>query len=387
MNRRAILVCITLIILMPVSGCENFVEPNQLAFIIGSAIDHVDNGGIEVSHQIVIPSQISGSVMGASPSDSESFVVISAEGKDIFEANQKIRRKMSRKLMENHRILIAISEEYFEKNDVSKLFDKLNRDPANNLRDISIMIKGGRAKDFLMQEHPMEHLSSIAAGKEMRINGMRNFSSKQLVIDILSEGNRPLVPVFKIEEEKINSKETMQIALFSGFAILDKDLKVKGILDEEEGSEVAWMAGKETFQGVTIPWKDGNGTLSFRFTRLKRQIRSVSGDNPNRIVLSVKAQAYLLENTTTLDMYEVDNIVEVQKYLNEQIQKELQQSVDKVQEFGPDVFGIGEHLHREFPYWWKSQKENWDETFMETDVNVKANIRLRSLGTSGKRFK
>ncbi|MGM0837227.1 MAG: Ger(x)C family spore germination protein [Bacillota bacterium] len=387
MNRRAILACISLIILMSSAGCENFVEPNQLAFIIGSAIDHDDNGDIEVSHQIVIPSQISGNVMGGNSSDSESFVVISAKGKDIFEANQKIRKKMSRKLLENHRILIAISEEYFEKNDVSKLFDKLNRDPANNLRDISVMIKGGNAKDFLMHEHPMEHLSSIAAEKEMRINGMKNFSSKQLVIDILSEGSRPLLPVFQIEERIINSNKKKQIALFSGFAILDKDHKVKGILDEDEGSEVAWMAGKGTFQGITIPWKEGNGTLSFRFTRLKRQIHSVSGHDPNRVVLSVTAQAYLLENTTPLDLYEVDNVVEVQKYLNKQLQKELQQTMDKVQELGPDVFGIGEHLHRKHPYWWKSQKNDWDEKFMETDVNVKANIRLRSLGTSGKRFK
>jgi spore germination protein KC len=386
MNRRAVLTYITLIILISSSGCSDFVEPNQLAFIIGTAIDHDDNG-IEISHQIVIPSQISGNSKGGSSSDSENFLVISAKGKDISEANQKIQKRMSRRLMENHRILIAISEEYFEKHDVSKLFDKLNRDPANNLRDISIMIQGSRAKDFLMNEHPMEHLSSIAAGKEMNLNGLRDFSSRQLVIDHLSDGIRPLVPVFKIKESSVNSKETKEIPVLSGFAILDKKLKVKGTLDDVEGSEAAWMAGKKSFPGITIPWKDGNGTLSFKLTRVKRQIHSNSDDDHNSIVLSVKAQAYLLENTTSLDLFDVDNIIEVQKYLNEQIEKELQKTVDKVQEWGPDIFGIGEHLHRHYPYWWKSQKDDWGENFMEVDVNVKANIQLRSLGMGGKRLK
>lgn len=387
MNRHAILACITLLILMLSSGCANFVEPNQLAFIIGTAIDHNDKGGIEVSHQIVIPSQITGNVKGGSSSGTESFLVISAIGKDIFEANQKIQRKMSRRLMQNHRILIAISEEYFEQHDVNKLFDKLNRDPANNLRDITIMIEGGSAKEFLMNEHPLEHLSSIAVGKELDINGMKDFSARQLIINNLSEGSRPLIPVFKIKESKVTSTETKQIAEFSGFAILDKNLKVKGILDEVEGSEAAWMAGKETLQGVTIPWGKGKGTLSFRFTRLKRQIHSVGDDNHNRIVLSVKAQAYLLENTTSLDIYEVENIIEIQKYLNEQLQKELQQTVDKVQEWGLDVFGIGDHLHRKYPYWWKSQKDDWEENFKAIDVNVKADIQLRSLGVGDRGLK
>ncbi|WP_179289056.1 Ger(x)C family spore germination protein [Bacillus sp. 7894-2] len=386
MKRRVIFTLITLTFLLSSSGCENFIEPNQLAFVIGTALDHDDSGGIEVSHQIVIPSQISGNEGGASSGSSESFIVLSAKGKDIFEANQKIQRKMSRRLLENHRILIALSEELFEKHDVSQLFDKLNRDPANNLRDITIMIKGGSAKDFLMQGHPMDHLSSIAAGKEMKLNKMSKFTSKQLAIDILSDGYRPLIPVFNVEEIQVSSNKKQSIGLLSGFAIMNKDLKVSGILDDVEGSEAAWMAGKRTFQGITIPWKDGKGTLSFRFTRLKRQIRSVKGEDPDHIILSVKAQAYLLENTTSLDLYEVENIVEVQKYLNDQVQKELQKTVAKVQEFGPDVFGIGEHLHREFPYWWRSQKEHWDETFKETDITVQAKIRIRSLGTSGQRF-
>ncbi|QGQ97610.1 Ger(x)C family spore germination protein [Paenibacillus psychroresistens] len=387
MIRFIFITSVSLIVIMSSFGCTDFVEPNQLAFVIGSAIDDAGDGEIEVSHQIVIPSKLNSPAKGGGSSESESFVVISAKGKDIFQASQNIQRKMSRRLMLNHRILIAISEEYFKKNDVSKLFDKLNRDPANNLRDISILIKGGSAKEFLMLKHPLEHLSSIAAGKELQLNGMRSFSSRQLAIEYLSEGIRPLIPVLQIGNSKPNNKEMLPIAVFSGFAVLNKKLKVRGFLDNVEGTRAAWMSGKGTLQGVTIPWKDGNGTLSFRFTHLQRRVQSVRGKDPTHIVLSVKAQAYLLENTTSLDMSDVDNMINVQKYLNEQMQKELQLTMDKVQHWGPDVFGIGEHLHRKYPYWWKLQKDDWDEKFKKTDVSIKANILLRSIGTSGERLK
>lgn len=387
MIRVVIQTCASLILILFSSGCTDFIEPNQLAFVMGTAIDHAENGAIEVSLQIVIPSQMNGPSKGGGSGDSDSFLVMSAKGKSVLEATQKIQREMSRRLLTSHRIMIAISEEYFNKNDVNKLFDKLGRDPANNQRDITLMIRGGSAKEFLMIKHPLEHLSSMAAGKELHINGMKSFSTRQFIIDSISEENRSLVPILQIKNYKVSSKKKDPMAVLSGYAVLNKKLKIGGILDDIEGSEAAWMSGKKSLQGVTIPWKDGNGNLSFRFTHLERQIQSVSDNDPRRIVLTVKAQAYLLENTTTLDMSEVDNMIEVQKYLNEQVKKKLQLTLDKVQQWGPDVFGIGAHLHRKYPYWWKSQKDDWDENFKKIDVTVQANIQLRSIGVTGGQLK
>ncbi|MDQ0897485.1 Ger(x)C family spore germination protein [Paenibacillus sp. V4I7] len=385
MIRLVLLISVSFILILTTSGCMDIVEPNQLAFVLGSAIDHADNGEIEVSYQIVTPTQKTGPFKESS-GNSESFFVISAKGRNVFEATQKIQKKLSRRLLTSHRILIAISENYFNKNDVSKLFDKLNRDPANNQRDIIVMVKGS-AKEFLMIGHPMEHLSSIGAGKELQINGMNSFSTRQFIIDSVTEGIRPLVPTIQIENKKLSIKGATPIAGISSYAVLNNKLKIEGFLNNMEGSGAVWMAGKGTFQGITIPWEDGKGTLSFRFTHLGRQIHSESRNNPEQIKLTVKAQAYLLENTTSLDMSEVDNMIEVQKYVNEEVQKELQATMDKVQQWGSDIFGIGEHLHRKYPYWWKLQRDDWDEKFKKIDVTVKADIQLMSNGTSGAQLK
>jgi spore germination protein KC len=381
MIRIVLQTCVSLFLILLLTSCTDFVEPNQLAFVMGTAIDHAENGDIEVSHQIAIPSKMNTFKSGSG--DSDGFLVMSAKGKDVFEATQKIQREMSRRLMTSHRILIAISEEFFNKDDVSKLFDKLGRDPANNQRDVTIMIKGNNAKEFLLIKHPMENLSSIAAGKELHINGMKYFSTRQFIIDSVTDEISSLIPILQIKNVKVNTKKAAPLAVLSGYAVLNKKLKVDGELDDFEGTDVAWLSGKGSAQGVTFPWKEGNGILSFRLTHLARHIQSVGDHDPRQIVITVKAQAYLLENTTSLDMSEVNNMIEVEKYLNEQIQSKLQLALGKVQQWGPDVFGIGAYLHRKYPYWWKSQKDDWDENFKKVEATVQANIHIRSVGVLG----
>jgi spore germination protein KC len=382
MIRLLLLICISVLIVSSTSGCTDFVEPNQLAFVMGSAIDHAANGEIEVSHQIVIPAQL----RPGNESNSEHFLIISATGKNVFEANQEIQRKLSRRLMMSHRILVAISESFIDNHDLSTLFDKLGRDPANNMRDLILIVRKSSGKDFLKLKHPIEALSTIAAEKELKMNGLRNFSTRQLVIDSPLKGIRPILPFLQIENMDLGRKEDT-IAVLSGFAVLNNELKVKGFLNNIEGRSTVWMAGKGMFGGLTVPWKSDKGTLSFRLTHLERHIHNSSSQDPKHVVLTVKAQAYLLENTTSLDMSDVNNMIAVQKYLNDYCQKNMQITLNKVQHWGTDVFGIGEHLHRNYPAWWKSQQSDWDENFKNIDVEVRTNIELKSIGTIGAEIK
>lgn len=147
------------------------------------------------------------------------------------------------------------------------------------------------------------------------------------------------------------------------------------------------MSGKDGVQMLTVPWKDGKGKLSFRLTHLNRQMKSASSPAPKQVVITARAQAYLLENTTQLDMSEVGNMLEVQKYLNEKVSEELQLTFNKVQSWGSDVFSIGAYLHRKYPIWWRSNKEDWDENFKQIDVAIQAKIQLRSIGATGGQIK
>lgn len=382
MKGRSIGIAGVLLLVCALSGCTDFVEPNQLAFVMGTAIDPAEDGNLEVSYQMVLPTQKNSPIMGESAQDSGSFIVLSAKGRDIFEASQKIQTLTSRRLMTSHRALVALSDAFLSKDDARRLFDKLNRDPANNQRD-QLVIVHGSAKRFLMLDHPMEHLSSIATGKEMQINGLKDFSTRQFIIDCISSGQRPLVPLVKIAKLKLSEQMSKPLAAVTGFAALNKKLKIAAVLNESEGQDAIWMAGRGTFTGITIPGKDGHGALSFRLTHLQRRIRHASGSDPGKFTLTVKAQAYLLENTTSFSTSDVGRMIELQTHLNERIAARLQATMNKTLASGTDIYGFGEYVHRKRPRWWQAHKDEWDERFKNVEITVKSAVRLRAVGTSG----
>ncbi|MFD0669999.1 Ger(x)C family spore germination protein [Cohnella sp. GCM10027633] len=381
MIRYAARLGIMLLLACLLSGCTDFVEPNQLAFVLGTAVDQAEDGSIEISHQIVVPTHKNSPIMGESSQNKGSFIVLSAVGRDVFEASQKIQAMMSRKLITSHRMVIAVGESFFGKNDARKLFDKLNRDPANNQRDVIVVVRGS-AKAFIRLNHPMEHLSSVGVGKELNVNGLTKFTTRQFLIDSISDGQRPIVPMIRYEKTRLSEENAKTLASLSGFAILDKRLKVRTVLNETDGMDAVWMAGKGTTQGMTIPWKDGKGLLSFRLTHLKRRIRSAGSGDPGSVSLTVRAQAYLLENTAGIDTSKVENVIEIQTYLNGKIAERLQAIMDECRRSGTDAYGIGAYLHRTRPGWWKSHKDDWDGQFARLRVEVKSNVSIRSTGTS-----
>ncbi|QHW29404.1 Ger(x)C family spore germination protein [Paenibacillus rhizovicinus] len=375
MIRNVALSSVVFLFLLSITSCTDFVEPNQLAFVMGSAIDYAEGGLLEVSHQIVIPSQLKGSSSGKV----DQYIVVSAKGKNVFEASQKIQLKLSRRLMVRHRILIAFGEKFVRQNDMSLIFDKIIRDPSYSMRDTILLIRGGSAKEFLMQKHPIEFLSSVSADKELQTNGLGGFSARKLIIESVSEGIRPLMPFLQFEKFQFSSNKKTPIAVLRGFAVLDKNQKIKCFLNESEGTQAVWMRGQGTYDGITIPWKDGKGLLSFRLTHIKRRLGS---HEPNSVNLTIKAQAYLLENSTTLNMAEVDNMIAVQQYLNAALRKQLQGTINIIQQKGTDVLGVGKYLHHKYPIWWMSQHSDWDNNFKNIKISAQSNIQLRSIGTT-----
>lgn len=93
MRRRIIFTFISFFLLILASGCENFVEPNQLAFVIGTALDHDESGVIEVSHQIVIPSQISGSEGEAVPAAQKVLLSYRPKAKILLKPTGRFRER------------------------------------------------------------------------------------------------------------------------------------------------------------------------------------------------------------------------------------------------------------------------------------------------------
>jgi spore germination protein KC len=77
-------------------------------------------------------------------------------------------------------------------------------------------------------------------------------------------------------------------------------------------------------------------------------------------------------------------IVELEKRAEQRVKSIVQQAINTVQEdYQVDIFGFGEEIHRTDPKAWKEIENNWDQEFVDLPVNVKADVKIRRVGTVG----
>ncbi|WP_228552692.1 Ger(x)C family spore germination C-terminal domain-containing protein, partial [Paenibacillus polymyxa] len=51
-----------------------------------------------------------------------------------------------------------------------------------------------------------------------------------------------------------------------------------------------------------------------------------------------------------------------------------------------DIFGFGNAIHRDNPKLWNKIKKDWDEEFLDMDVEVNVDFKIRGLGTISNSF-
>ena len=61
----------------------------------------------------------------------------------------------------------------------------------------------------------------------------------------------------------------------------------------------------------------------------------------------------------------------------------MEDSINAAQEeFGSDIFGFGNVIHRKNPSYWKTVEKEWDEEFKELNVEIQVKSEIRRKGNS-----
>ncbi|MDF2671248.1 MAG: grkc, partial [Paenibacillus sp.] len=111
---RKILACSVLLTLLTSTGCWDRKEVNDLAIVMATAIDQLDNDRVELSIQIFIPRSTGGaqelSSSGKSQSGSKSTMVHSASGTTVADAMSHLQAKLSRRLFWGHAEVFVFGE-------------------------------------------------------------------------------------------------------------------------------------------------------------------------------------------------------------------------------------------------------------------------------------
>jgi spore germination protein KC len=386
-------VCFGLILsLFFTTGCWDSTEVNDIAIELAWGIDKAPNNKVKISAQVVIPSKISGGQGGGSGglSKGKPYFVVSSDGMNTLDAVQRMQTKLSRQVFRGHRRVIVIGES-MARQGIKEVFDTYTRDPNLKLRTDIFIVRGASAKDFLKTSYPLENIPSQGVlGEYNQMGTLMEIGLLNLLLSATSEGSCPAVPSVTIgmnpvsqdeEKQKNSNEEGFRI---SGPALFNKDLKLVGFLNVDEGRSMRWVAGvlNKLTVSAKIPQEEGN--VSIDIYKIGNKIQpDIQGDKL-KILVTLTGQGAIRENNTSLDLTQIKNIILLQKALDKHVEETVLQTITKVQQkYGTDVFGFSDAIRRENLPLWKSVKNDWEAKFREAEISVNAELTVRQIGVTG----
>ncbi|MCR2822516.1 Ger(x)C family spore germination protein [Lederbergia panacisoli] len=387
--RNMSVICMALLIsFLFLSGCWNGKELNERALWIATGWDLAEDGEIEISGQIIIPANLQ-TQQNASGGNAQSFFTISAKGKNVLDAQQNLQTKLPREAFMGQRRVIFFGEK-FAKHGVKKKMDVNQRATEVSLRADLFVVKGGTAKELLTLSNPLEKTPATAALKEHKQSGGRGDTAYlKFLIAANKKGIRPSIPTIEITEsiESMSGEAAdtpnQKLLRIAGVSVFDKNLKMRGHLNNEENRYLLWIMG--LLKKMTISISEKKGNASIKLTKIKCNIKpQYSGDNQIRFVVNLNGEGAVLESNFGLNLKDKKSLHLLEKKFEKEVQKHAEQTIKKVQkEYGTDIFGFGEVIHRKNPIRWRSLKDEWDHIFPTTNISVEAKIKINNIGTEG----
>ncbi|MZQ81298.1 Ger(x)C family spore germination protein [Paenibacillus sp. 5J-6] len=369
------------IVTLFISGCWDRNEINDYAFWIGTALDLSENGKITKSAQVAVPADFKSS-KGGGGSEQRANIVLTATGTTIVDLTQQIQDKLPRRVFLGHRRSIFIGEKLAEKGIVD-IMDQFTRNTDTRMRTDIFVVNNGEGKDVLKINSPFNQFSAIVAVDQDRFCRLGDTALRDVLLDIGRDGIRPCMPMVEIspnnEQEKNETIEVKSVAIFN------KKLQMVGKVTGTESLEMFWVKGVLKDQFLTEETEEGS--ISLYESNLKRSIRTEINGNTIKAYVVLEGTGRVVENNTDIDVSVTSERAPLEKKLNENKAKKVEESIQKIQlEFGQDVFGIGEEVHKEHPYEWKELKDRWDQIFPTVEVSVKVKLKIQNTGDIGKRI-
>jgi spore germination protein KC len=359
-------------------------ELNDLAIELGWGLDQAKKNQVQISAQFIIPSKIGFGQSGRSESGNTVFIE-SGTGKDTLAAVDNMQTKLSREVFRGHRRVIIIGEKLARKG-LSSILDTYSRDPDIRLRTDTLIVKGSTAKDFLEASYPLEDIPALGALKEHnQVGGLGDTSLLNFIIASMSEGITPVLPVIElVHSSKKQDPKSIKGFQMAGLAIFNKDLKLIGTLNTNEGKNYLWLINRLTKQSITVNMPQGKGTASLSLIKMNSKIKPIIQGQTIKCNIVLSGAGTIRENNTNLNLIESKSVTRLQHILEKEAEKQALQTIEKVQkQYGTDIFGLGEAIHQKYPSQWKGLKKDWTNQFRKVEVSVQANLTIRRVGLTG----
>ncbi|WP_307440131.1 MULTISPECIES: Ger(x)C family spore germination protein [unclassified Paenibacillus] len=376
------------IIIGLLTGCWSRRELNDLAISIGMGFDKKDDQ-VQVTIQIVNPGEVASKRGGTGMTTPVS--TFQATSQTIFEALRKISKQSPRRVYSSHLRILVISEE-LAREGITPILDGISRNHEMRTDFYIVVAKGTTAENVLKILTPIEKIPSNKLYTTLELSEKVwaptvKVKLDTLVSDLQTEGKDPVLTGIQIKGDPRKGSDMSNLdriapssyLQYSGVAIFKKD-KLIGWLNEKESKGYNYIIDNVKSTIGHIPCPTG-GILAVEVVRTKTRMRGKVENGKPQIFADVYLEEDVGEVQCKIDLIDPQSIEELEKAAEKEVQSIMEAAIQKAKKYDVDIFGFGEAIYRADPKYWNKNKSNWKEQFVDLPVHVKAEVKIRRLGT------
>lgn len=292
-------------------------------------------------------------------------IIIIGEGVSPRDVRQDAELKVEQTMDLSVLSTVLISEDTAEHN-IYEYLDIYFRDANSPITSKMAIIQGDLKPFFELSENKQ---STAGEFYERFITSLEDNSfvipyTLQTASTVIFEDAQDLaLPYLKMGED--NRPKAEGVALFSGKSFTGKTLNA------DEGVLLSILNDSLGFSTrIAHLYKDS--PLTVRVNKLKRKLNITE----NKIVIDLKID-FMLSEFPQDNMDNANIRKELEKFLQEKIEQDLNEVIKKLQEAKSDAIGLGRSVRAFHPEWFK---KDWNERFSEWDISAKLKVEIVKTG-------
>lgn len=404
--RKILIVLLISSLLVPISGCYDANEIDDLVYVIGLGLDKGSNDNIKVTVQFSTLKEGDGQETGGGKTSTaekgkKGFDIMSVEAPTVFSAINILNTSLTRKLTFMHMNIIVFSEE-LAREGLSPYLSTL-AGYREIRRPMTILISKSKAEKFILENKSIigTNLSKTIELISKESNNTGYYSSFTQT-DFYNNIKSPYIQAIAIlagvnsaqastpsQDGIINNYIAGNVPMIAdlkrstmGTAVFDGD-KMVGELNGDETRVLLMARGefKRAFMDVRDP-KDPKRYLNFD-VRMGRepQVKTWFEGGKPFVHLTLNIEADWVIAQTAENYADPKLLPSAENALKEYLQGILRQIIEKSQqEFRADVFGFGKSIAAHFltiPEW---EDYQWLKKFSEAKISTDVKVKIRRPG-------
>ncbi len=365
------------IVVFLLTGCSYQQELDDLGIVAGIAVD-VQNGQndpVEITAQVVSFSSAGGSGGKESGDGPSGAWNLKLKGGSVFESIRSALDQSNRKLYLSHNQVLIFGRETAE-HGLRDYIDFFIRDYEARM-NVPLVIADGKASELLEVEPEnavlsAEFLSDLISlqNRQGDCVDIRLFKFAQ---DLVSWEKGTLVPIVGTEGE--DEKKQLKI---KGTAVLKNDTMV-GELDAIATRGVSWVKGDVTEGTLTVVTSQGLATIEITDAKVSKKI-TFDDSGKMHVKIEVQQTGIIGHATGGAGSGYEQNTKEIQKAIEEEIEKEIRAGKEKLIEYKCDAYGFGDYLRRFDNDKWEQINSDWDKIMEDMEFAIEVHSHIKNTG-------